>query len=49
MTPEMVKMAYGDPEKIISMTDLSMGMTQWHYTNKTVTFVNGKVKDIIDV
>lgn len=48
MTPEMVKMAYGDPEKIISMTDLSMGMTQWRYANKTVTFVNGKVKDIID-
>lgn len=48
MTPEMVRMAYGDPDKIISMTDSSTGMTQWQYTSKILTFVNGKVKDIID-
>ena len=49
MTQEMVRLAYGDPDKIISVYDTTGNAVNWDYGSKLILFINGKVKQITDI
>lgn len=48
MTQEMVRLAYGNPQEVFSQTDPEGVIDIWKYSNKSITFVNGKVTKITD-
>lgn len=49
MTQEMVRLAYGDPQKVFSQEDKAGVIDIWTYSNKHITFVNGKVSAVTDL